>query len=553
VSGLPANGQPWPLSGNAERYARMPRQDAWYSGDPARLAAVYGGAAAGGSSNGPPTTLNPSGTVKAVIGAVRSAFWASRSTGEEADTRLHLPTPEDIARHSARLLFSERLNVRVIGPVHEADGPKDAAGEFTFRKGGPKPETVAAQARLDKILGLCKFDALLLAAAEISSALGSTGLRIAFNKDGPISDRPMIARVDADATLPVYSWGQLVGVMFWQVVLHDANGVIWRHIEMHEGGKVYHGLYKGDNGTLGDRQELTANAATERLKVDAEGAITLLRDGGLTATSIPNMLPDPMDRRNNAGRSDFTPTVMGLFDTIDRVFTQMMDSIEDAKSRLLVSESMLEKGKPGQGKTFDQNQRIFTSLKVPPPEKEGGGLPIEKVQFEMHVQEYLQAIDWLVRQAIQAAGYSPGTDVGTAGRDVTATEILDDKADDMATRDVKIRYWQPELQALLTSFVAVDVAEFAPRDETGKLIQAYPVEVTFADAIQPAKLELATVAKALKEAGAASIFSLVSTVNPEWDATTIGIEVDRILEEAGFVDPATFGMAGAGVGPGDGV
>lgn len=554
MTGLPANNTAWPPPGSSERYRRMRKHDAWYSGDADRLASVYG-TQTSQSSTTPGTTLNAPGLVKRIVAAFRNEFWAS-SSSDEVDTKRHLPTPEDIARHSARLLFSERLQIRVKGPVYPADGPAGADGKPVYLKGDPMPETLAAQRRLDHTLSLCNFDALLLAAAEISSALGSTGLRIAFDKTGPIKDRPLLARVDADAIVPVYSWGQLVGVMFWQLVKMEAGDVLWRHIELHEGGRVYHGLYKGSSDSIGERVSLDLSPATAHLApiVDDEGGITILKGGGRTATSIPNMLPDPLDRSNNAGRSDYTPAVMDLFDAIDRVFSQMMDTIEDAKSRLIVSDSMLERGKPGQGVTFDRNQRIFTSVKVPPAEREGGGLPIEKIQFEMHVQEYLQALDWLIRAAVESAGYDAGTDVGQSGRDITATEITVDRSADMATRDTKIRYWQPELQALLTSYLAVDVEQFTPRDsETGQLVKAYPVEVTFPDAVQPTKLELANIAKALKDAGAASVYELVKTVNPDWTDAQITEDVDRIMTQSSVIDPVSFGTAGAGIGPGLGI
>lgn len=553
MTGLPANNTAWPMPGNGARYRRMARHDAWYSGDADRLAAAYGTRSAS-SANTPGTTINAPGLVKRIVAAFRNEFWAS-SSDDEVDTKRHLPTPEDIARHSARLLFSERLQIRVKGPTYDADGAAGPDGKPTYLKGDAMPETLAAQRRLDHTLSMCNFDALVLAAAEVASALGSTGLRIAFDKTGPVKDRPLLARVDADAIVPVYSWGQLVGVIFWQLVKQDAGDVIWRHLELHEGGRVYHGLYKGSSDSIGERQPLDANGATAHLAplVDAQGGITILASGGRTATSIPNMLPDPLDRANNAGRSDYTPAVMDLFDAIDRVFSQMMDTIEDAKSRLLVADSMLERGKPGQGVTFDRNQRIFTKVKVPPAEREGGGLPIEKIQFEMHVEEYLRAIDWLIRKAVEAAGYDAGTDVGQGGRDITATEITVGKSDDMATRDTKIRYWQPELQALLTSYLAVDVEQFAPRDESGQLVKAFPVEVTFPDAVQPTKLELANIAKALKDAGAASVYELVKTVNPDWTDSQISADVDRIMTQGGVIDPVSFGTAGAGMGPGLGI
>lgn len=553
--GLPADKEPWPLAHHGKRYERMQRPAAWYSGDADTLRRAYGSGATVSLTGGPGTTLNPRGRASREVVSTSNDMWASRSN-LEVDTRRHLPVAEDIARHSSRELFSERVKVRVDGPVRESDGPAGPDGKPQWSKGDTTPETDAAQRRLDDVLALCGFDNLLLAAAEISSALGSTGLRIAYDKAGPINDRPIISRVNADATMPVYRWGQLVGVMFWQVVRIARGGVVWRHIELHTGGKVLHGLYKGTGDNLGERRVLDEDPATAHLAplVDKDGAVTILAGGGTTAVSIPNMLPDPLDLDNNAGRSDFTPAVMSLFDAIDRAFTQMMDAMEDAKSRLLIDRSLLSNKGAGKGQEFDQNQRIFTRVTLPPAERETGTMPIEKVQFEMHVAEYLQGIDWLVRQAVEKAGFNARGNGGEGGRDITATEVNSDNSLSRGTRDVKTRYWQPALQALLTSLLAVDVQQFAPVDrETGIRVEAWPVTVTFPDASQPTKLELANIAKALKEAGAASVYELVATVNPDWTDAQVAIEVERILTQAAVVDPVTFGLGGAGVGPGDGI
>jgi len=558
---LPADKSPWPLVGNSARYAWMAKADAWYSGDPGRLSAVYGDSTVRSSVGGPGTTLNPQGAVQRLIGAVRSRTWSAKSANE-ADTRRHLPIAEDIARHSARVLFSERLQIRVMGPTHEADGPEGADGEPQWLKGDPTPETLAAQKRLDANLAALEFDSMLLASGEVSSVLGSSAFRIVYDKTARMT-RPIIMRQDADSVIPLYSWGQLAGVIFWDVVLKDDNGVVWRHLELHEvgTGRALHGLYKGTGDNLGERQPLdilgprTPALVALAPALDAEGGLTITNTpDATTATSIPNILPDPQDRKNLAGRSDFTPAVMDLMDAADAVFTQMMDTIDDAKSRIILSKSMLESGGPGGGVSFDLDQRIFVKVKTPPGDGNQAGLPIEKVQFEMHVEEYLRAVDSITRKAVEAAGYNSRSDAGEGGRDVTATEINSDDALSMGTRDAKIRYQQPKLAALLTTYLATDVEAFAPRDpDTNELIQAYPVEVTFPDIIQPTRLELANVAKALKEAGAASVYELVKTVNPEWNDAQINIEVERITTAATTIDPVTFGGAGEGVGAGDGI
>ena len=560
---LPAENTEWPPRSVAGRYRRMKLPRAWYSGDPGQLRSAYGTKSAT-RAGGMRTTLNPGGGVQRIIGTNSDSFWAD-SPSTELDTRRHLPIAQDIATISADQLFSDPPTIRVLGPL-------DAEGKPTL-------ETRAAQQRLDRNLSKCRFESTLIAAAEIASALGSIGLRVAFDKGAAaIAGRPVIAKVTADAVIPHYSWGQLVGVTFWQVVQQDTErDEVWRHLEVHEAGTgmVYHGLYKGDTASIGERMPLDAQKATEHLAkaVNKDGGIRVVSAGtGKTATSIPNMLPDPADLSDEAGRSDFTLPVMDLFDAADKAYTQLMDEVDDAKSRLLIADSMLERGKPGQGVTFDASQRIFQKVKVPPSEKDGGGLPIEKVQFEMRVEQYLSLIDALTHKAIDAAGFNPNTERDQDGAAMTATEVSARNLKSRTTRDKKVRYWEGELEELLTTFLLVDVEQFAPWEQVETTttttapdgteqtsttvqsvrVQAFPVEVQFPEAVQPTLRELAETAKMLREAGE-SVMEVQRVLHPDWTERELRENVEAIQAAASVIDPVSFGTAGAGMGPGDGV
>jgi len=540
---------------------KLPR--AWYSGDPDQLRTAYG-TKAETRAGGMRTTLNPGGGAQRIIGSNRDTFW-STSPSTELDTRRHLPIAQDIATASADQLFSDPPSIRVMGPTDDG--------------GKPTLETRAAQQRIERVLRKCRFDSLLIASAEIASALGSTGLRIAFDKNAAaIEGRPVIAKVTADAVIPHYSWGQLIGVTFWQVVDQNTDrDEVWRHLECHESGTgmVYHGLYKGDGASIGERMPLDAKPATAHLAkvVDDEGGIRVVTAGrGKTATSIPNMLPDPADLSDEAGRSDFTYPVMDLFDAADKAYTQLMDEVDDAKSRLFIAESMLERGKPGQGLAFDATQRMFVKVKVPPAENEGGGLPIEKVQFELRVQEYLELIDALTYKAIDAAGFRPSTEKSDDAAQMTATEVNGKDLKARTTRDKKVRYWEGELEELLTTLLLVDVEQFAPFEQVevstettapdgtttvttsiqSVRVQAFPVEVQFPEAVQPTLRDLAETAKALREAGE-ELKEVRRVLHPDWTEDELDKSVARTAAAASVVDPVSFGTAGAGMGPGDGV
>lgn len=545
---LPQPNSSWPPAGHGRRYADMAVAAAWYAGEPAGIRNVSGGGGAGEGYgehwHAPGTTINPQGGAAPRRGLKAAAhrFWGN-SGPDDTRVRRHLPVAEEVARASARQLFSERVQAQVIDPQ--------------AKDGEPSEEAKAAQRRLDQLLDAMGWDSMLLAAAEVSSAFGSIGFRVAFDKE-VLPDRPFIARMLPTSLVPVYRWGQLVGLLAWQVLDEDKAGNIWRHVESWgSDGRVQHGLYIGKADNIGSPVDLRQRPETERLQVDAEGYALIVRAmplGGRLATTVPNMLPDPANVDNLVGRSDFTPGARDLFDAIDQAYSQMLESLDDAKSRIIISEDLLSRGKAGAGFGFDGDRRLFTPVKMPPAEKEGGSLPIEKVQFEMHLAEFFQGIDWLMTKAYEAAGLNLRSDAGAGGRDLTATEVRSDDSLTQGTRDAKIRYWQPRLAELLTALLAVDVEQFAPRDpESGQPIRtAYRVGVTFPDAVQPTMLDLAGIAEALKRAGAASTRELVRTVRPDWTDEDVDREVARIVNAAQVVDPISFQMAGDGTAEGDG-
>lgn len=557
MTGLPPNGTAWPPPGHAKRMARLPELDAWYSGDPAALEAVYGGGGAARltPTTGVATTLNPTGRVKAALDVLRGRrLWSTPAASGRS--RRHLPIASDIATTSADLLFSEPIRIEVLGPTYEADelgaAPADGGdAPIVHAKGDPKPETLAAQDALDRIVERSGGDSLWLAAAETCAALGYVGLRIGWG-DG--AEGVSISRQDADAVLPEYEWGRLVAVTLWSAVEVDGDTIL-RWLERHEPGRIYHGLYRGTRTTLGMAVPLTDSPKTAPLAklVDEQGSIATGVEG-LAATSVPNMLPDALDRRSDVGRSDYTASVIDLLDAGDGVYSDWLDAVDDAKSRIILSESMVTNSGPGQGAAFDMSQRVIMPVKMPPSETPAGkGLPIEQVQFDMHTDEYLKGIDAIAAKALDAAGYTPtGTNTDAAGRDVTATEVVSNDRKSVRTRDKKIRYWRPRLEALLTTALQLEVARFQPRVD-GTLVQAYPVRVTFPDTSQPTQAELAATAKALYDAKSASTETRVRIVQPEWTDVQVKEEAARIDNGERAVDPFTIGVGGEGMGPGDGL
>lgn len=520
--GLPAAKSAWPPAEHTGRYSRMHINDTWYGGDPVLLGGLYGG-----------TATLPTRAAMGMGAAARAAFgwfWGKSDTSAP-DAKLHVPVAQDICTMGADALFSQPARFVVQHTMFTADGTPDPAQDA---------QVAATQARLDLLLDNSGFDALLLAAAETGAALGSTGLKLVWNRAAGHT-MPRIARIDADEIIPEYSFGELVAVTFHQVVLQKGE-VVWRHLERHERGAIFHGLYMGEVGNLGRPMPLDENPITAPLAamVDADGKIATV-DGAVTAVSIPNMLPDPLDRKGSAGRSDFTPGVLTLFDAIDKAYTSLMRDIEDGQSKLIVAAYMLENRGAGKGQSFDTDQHLFTKLQMAPSE-DGSDSPITQVQFKIRVDEHIKAIEHLVMRAVKDCGLNPDSSQGNDAAAITATEYNGKNARSISTRAKKLRYWQA-VEPLLQGLLAVDAAYF------GSGVTPLPVKLVPAPAAQDSMKTLAETANLMKQAEASSIRTRVQHLHPDWDSTQVDEEVDAIQAESSVVDVSTFGMPGAPLPP----
>jgi hypothetical protein len=533
---FPPENSDWPLTQDAARYDRIGERSVWYAGDPDDLRAFYQGSQPGGgvrswlSGAGSGLHLG-TGQSRRAQERASSKFWGTPQSGP-LDEKVHLPVPEKIAHMSAEALFSDPPRFVVEGPTVQ---------DPVTKKVTPAPETQKTQDRLDALVDQIGLLATLLSAAETASALGSVGLRLAWNP--AIAQFPTITRADADAYFPFYDWGFLTGVLFWRVVYSDASQV-WRHLELHEGGFIYHALYKGTPVSLGRLAPLSDHASTASLRVNEFGA-TFARPGLTTAVNVPNMLPDPMDRQNNAGRSDFTPACIGLFSAIDQTASSLMRDVEDGQSRLLVADYMLRNAGFGKGASWDGSERLFVSLKRQPGDT-GQEAPIDQVQFDIRYQEHLAIIDDLTAKAVEAAGFTPDNEQGGEGAaEMTATEFVGRNKRTLATRDKKVLYWRAALEPLLTSLLIVD------REVFGTQITPMPVKVVFPDAVQESPKSLAETAHLQKDSDASSRYTRVKTMHPDWDEADVEAELKRI-EDEGAVDLETFGLPGAPPAPGAG-
>lgn len=519
--GLPESNASWPPASETGRYGRMAVNSTWYGGDPAALEHLYAGGGEGEKFR--------SG-LRYQISRVAAWFWGT-SDSTAPDDKVHLPLPQDIATMSSETLFGEEVSFEVQPDPTWTPGDD---GTFSDEQQRQIDET---QRRLDELLDNMDFQSTLLAAAETAVPLGSVGLRMSWDKRNG-QDQPWISRVDADHVVSEYEFGVLKAVTFWEA--YEAGGeIVIYHLERHEPGFVYHGLYRGTRGNLGQQLPLTDHGSTAPYAglVNEDGAIVTDIDA-LLGASIPNMLPDALDRGNEAGRSDYTPGVLSLFDSIDRTLTSLMRDIADGKSRLLIASYMLEGRGIGQGAEFDESQHLFMKLNREPSET--GDAPIDQVQFKIRVEEHLRVLDYLTKKAVEACGFNVDAEVGEQGDAMTATEYSGRAKRTARTRDKKLRYWR-RVERLLETLLKADAKHFNSK------VTPLPVKMIAPDMMQPTTLELANTAKVLREAKAASTEIIVQMMGLVAD-DKIDEEVAKI--DGAEADPSTVGLPGVPNAPG---
>ncbi|MCX4540489.1 phage portal protein [Streptomyces sp. NBC_01565] len=497
---LPENNVPWPPPALAPQLADMAIDDAWYSGDKARLRRVYATEGLGNGRNERDSSGRP------------WRFWERPRPMGRRDNRLHVPLAADIAAKSAALLFSEP--------------PK-----FTF-------EDDATKTRWDEITGEGGLNSTLREGAEVATALGGIALRATWNAD--LAKRPLITAVHADGVVPEWAFGVMTGITLWRELLREGDRVL-RHLERHEPGKILHALFDGTSANLGIRVPLTEHPGTSdiaaNLGEDGESIATGVT--GLTCVYIPNMRPNRKYRSSMLGRSDWQDDgIRDLFMSLDETYTSWMRDIRLAKARLVAPSGYLNSEGLGKGVSFDDDREIWSPVNAGPTSNEG----LTMVQFGIRVAEHEQSWRAFSRKAVESCGYSAqsfGLGDTTA---ITATEVISQERASMITRDQKGGYWLPGLADLADVVLQLDrVLGFS------SVTPARP-NIEFGDSVSEDPKTLAESIELLARAQAASTETKVRLRWPDWDDTRVKEETDRILKETGAMvaDPAMTGAEGPG-------
>ncbi|HEX5561796.1 MAG TPA: phage portal protein, partial [Nocardioidaceae bacterium] len=479
--------------------------DTWWSGDPDRLEALYGGSTGGG-----PDPKRLAATMSGgVWGKLARWWWGTPTAPGERRTKMHVPIAGDLCGGSADLLFSEP-------PAFTVDDD-------------------TTQKRLDKLTDDGML-ATLQTAAEVGAALGGIYLRPVYDKD--IADRPWVVAEHADRALPEFTWGRLSAVTFWKVV-REEDGQVWRWLQRHEPGAILHGLYQGTEGKLGHAVPLEDSDATAGFAkvVNAEGAIPTGYNK-LDVAYIPNQTSRrwrSKDKLQHFGRSDLDG-VEPLMDALDETYSSWMRDIRNGKGRVITPNAFLQSNGPGRGASWNPDQEIYAGLDM--LARGDAGQQLTVVQFAIRVQEHRESAEDLVNQILRSAGYSNQT-FGIGGDvAVTATEVTARERRSMTTRGKKVLRWRPALAHVVEALLAVD------REVFGGGIEPQRPTVEFQDSVQEDPLSLANTTDVLRRAQAASTDTLVRMAHPEWDDTMVQEEVARIQQENGMAveDPMQAGL-----------
>lgn len=379
------------------------------------------------------------------------------------------------------------------------------------------------------------FTADMVEAGQKCSALGWEFGRIVWNS--AVAPHPWIEWVDADQAFATHQWGRLTEVTFVDEFRDSpTDRTVYRLTQTHRVGEIEYQLWKGSDDNLGQPVPYQEREETAYLADEVEDGTKIHTGlGVLTAVMVPNRAKNPAwsthDQLRYYGKSDIQ-FAGGLWEDIDKGYTDLWYEVDSARARLLVSEDYLDTLAPGQGSVFDWFRDVYPIGQSANPDNPS---TLERVQFDMRVEEYLKVVEHATLRAVGAVGLSAmtvGIDPQT-GTNMTATEIRAKSAKTMNTWRARSRYWRAGLQHIIYAWACMDA-----------LMNAWPVpqtlpKIAMVEPIQDTDLDRAKTVQAQRDSGAASTYTGVKTLHPEWGEDEINAEVQRIRADQGMnlVDP----------------
>lgn len=510
---LPDSNTAWPPEALERPYRDISAWAAWWSGDTDALSSVYGGSMAATQEN---SWEQSNGFRRAgLIGRLQRWFWGQPTPNGEQRAKYHMPLASEIPAVSADLLLG-------VPPLISCDH-------------------TPTQDRIEQLCGEAAHQ-LWHEGAEVGAALGATYLAAGIDREVE-PDAPIQYTVDADAAFPTFRYGRLWEVTFLSEYIE--GGVYFRHLQHHSRGLIEHALYEGDALSLGRRIPLVEHSATEimgehvvQLEDGRQGVVTGLSNR-LDVVCIPNAMTRTWRRIPGArymGRADISG-VETFLDALDDTWSSWMRDLRHGRSRIHVPQHYLRSNGPGQGATVDLDRELYVGLNAMSGAE---GMELDAQQFAIRYQEHAATAAALAEKVISGAGYSPQTFGMSAEAAITATESWNRATRSQGTRGAKVRRWRPGLRDYIDLVLELDRVHFAgpgrPEDK--------PVEVRFQENVSDSPKGRAETAALLKSAEAASTWTLVAMIHPDWDETAIQEEVDRISgDRPAVVSPmaAAFG------------
>ena len=478
---------PWPPN-DFMRY-KMREHSTWYAGDPDLLADFYENLKAD----------NPMGLTYLVSG---ERFWA-RQIHNKSSLAIHVPIAGDIAETSADLLFGESPIITIVESKQEkaSQNSKDA------------------QDTLATMLLMSGFYAKLIEAAEASAAIGGVYIKLAWDRE--LSEYPLPVLEQADDAYPEFIFGILKKVDFVSVTNRAATKIT-RLVETYRNdGSIETRMFEGTETSLG--QQLSEGHPS------MEGVIPMVETGipVIFCNYIPNILPNRFNRNSYQGRSDYQGQET-LMDSLDQTYSSWMRDIALAQGRILVPQAYLEKSTNTGNYRFNVDEMIFTQLDYDPTVE---GAKITPNQFAIRANEFEKTSLNLIERIVTSSGYSPqsfGLNIQGRAESGTALNIRERKS--FFTKAKKERYWYPAIMSLVNKMMLL----YSSSELGGKIDPNLEISVAFGDSIVNSTNELSESVKKISEAVAASTYTKVKMLHPEWSEDEITSEVKKINDENGL-------------------
>ena len=492
-------GMDWPPKEWAEALDAVAHDKAWLTGGVAQRRSA---------ANAPQPVMHPTQFNGGVVGATsRAILGKPNRRGSSAKPR-HLPVAAELAGTVADLLFGN--TPRITADERDGEQVAEAIQEYTERP---------------------VFAARLVEAGKACSATGWRFWRIRWNQE--LDNHPWVEWLPADKGFASFADEKLTEVTFVdEYRLSEKDKTVYRMTETHKRGSIEYILWKGTTGQLGMSVPFTEIEQTAYLADVLTEHPTIMQTNSphMTAGMVINRATNPAweskPHLHMYGHSDIQ---FGgdIWHDIDDAYTELWHEIESARSRLLVSESLLETGAPGSGSAFDWMRDVFPLGDMASADDPG---KIEAVQFQLRINEYLQALKFVTLQAVGHFGLSPmsfGMDE-TATGDMTAREVSMRMKKSVDSWRARSRYWRVGLQDALTSWAYMDALL------NGYKPPKYPVNVSMVEPIQDSDADRAATAAEWKNSESASIRTRVRHLHPEWGDTEIDAEVAALEKELGI-------------------